>query len=108
MPKRTCRTYNLAFKANVVYDSICGDSALADLSARFEVHPNQIQFWKKQAVDGPNLLLQRKNRIRVLTTDVGRRILQAQAAGEVGVNRNDPELETIWINCPVFPSYPNS
>ena len=37
MPKRTRRTHIPAFKAKVAL----GDSALADLATRFEVHPNQ-------------------------------------------------------------------
>ena len=50
MPKRTRRTHSPAFKAKVAL-ALHGDSTLADLAARFEVHPNQIQSWKKQAVD---------------------------------------------------------
>ena len=51
MPKRTRRTHSPAFKAKVALAALRGDSTLADLAARFEVHPNQIQSWKRQAVD---------------------------------------------------------
>ena len=44
MPKCTCRTRSPAFKAKVA------------LAARFEVHPNQIQSWKRHALEhGPEL-----------------------------------------------------
>ena len=45
MPKRT---RSPSFKAKVAFAAIRGDGTIADLAARFEVHPNQIQSWKRR------------------------------------------------------------
>ncbi len=51
MPKRTRRTHSPDFKAKAALAAIRGDSTIAELAARFEVHPDQIQSWKKQLID---------------------------------------------------------
>ena len=50
MAKR--RNFTAAFKAKVALDSLKGDQTLAELSARYKVHPNLITKWKRQAGDG--------------------------------------------------------
>jgi transposase len=50
MAKRTRRNHSPAFKAKVVLAALKGERTLAELAAQFDVHPNQIQDWKKQLV----------------------------------------------------------
>ncbi len=80
MPKRTRRTHSPAFKAKVAFAALRGDSTLADLAARFDVHPNQIQSWKRHALEhGPELFAQgrsapsgeREEEIKTLHAKIG-------------------------------------
>lgn len=57
------RKFDAAFKARVAMEAIRGESTLAELAGRYQVHPNQITKWKKQALEGlPGLFAdKRKN-----------------------------------------------
>jgi len=50
--RRKRRNHSPLFKAKVALAAVKGDRTMADLCKRFEVHPNQIQTWKKQLLEG--------------------------------------------------------
>ena len=48
MTRRKRRNHSTSFKAKVALAAICGDRTMAELAEHFDVHPNQIQDWKKR------------------------------------------------------------
>lgn len=49
---RKGRKFTPAFRAKDALAAIRGEGMLAELADRFEVHPNQVATWKKQATEG--------------------------------------------------------
>ena len=58
---RERRKHSPAFKAKVALEAMKGEQTVAELAARFEVHPNQIQTWKKALADGAAALIDHGN-----------------------------------------------
>ena len=58
MTKRKRRNHSPSFKAKVAMAAIRGDRTLVELSQHFDVHPNQIQDWKKRLVSDAEQLFE--------------------------------------------------
>jgi len=44
------RNHDKAFKAKVALEALREDKTIQELAKKFELHPNQIALWKKQAI----------------------------------------------------------
>jgi len=48
--KKERKSYTAAYKAKVALEAIKGQRTINEIASAFEVHPNQVIQWKKQAV----------------------------------------------------------
>lgn len=45
------RTFTAEFKAKVAVEAIKGQRTLSEIAQRYEIHPNQVSAWKRQAME---------------------------------------------------------
>lgn len=48
---KTRRRFSAEFKAKVALEAIRGEQSINELAARYELHPNMITTWKRQAIE---------------------------------------------------------
>jgi len=52
MSKKTRRRFDAQLKAKVTLEALREEATIAELAAKYHLHPNQIYAWKKQLLDG--------------------------------------------------------
>jgi transposase len=45
------RKHTAEFKAKIALEALQGDKTLVEIAAQYELHPKQIQIWRKQLLD---------------------------------------------------------
>ena len=60
--KKTRRKFSAAFKAKVAIEALKERETLAELSKRFEVHPNMISKWKQEFLEHSTEVFEKKNK----------------------------------------------
>ena len=45
------KTYEAVFKAKVAIEAIKGEKTIAKIASHYQVHPNRISQWKRQAME---------------------------------------------------------
>ena len=57
--KRKRRNHSPSFKAKVALAAVRGDKTMPELAEQFDVHPNQIQDWRRKLLDQAGQLFDR-------------------------------------------------
>jgi len=60
MKKR--QSFDKAFKAKVVLEALREELTIQEIARKFDVHPNQISLWKKQAIESLPEIFERPNK----------------------------------------------
>jgi transposase len=60
MKKR--QSFDKAFKAKVVLEALREELTIQEIAKKYDVHPNQIGLWKKQAIENLPDLFERPNK----------------------------------------------
>lgn len=61
MSKRKRRNHPPSFKAEVAITAIRGDKTMVEIAQEYDVHPNQIQEWKKRLMSEAEQLFENNN-----------------------------------------------
>ena len=55
------KQHSPSFKAKVAVEAVKGEETVAELASRFQVHPSQIQTWKRVLLEGAARVFERGN-----------------------------------------------
>ena len=85
--KRT--SYNASTKAKIAFEAAKQEETIAQISSKFEVHPNQISRWKKHLLDNLPSLFSSNHKKKEQDTEK----LQSELYQKIG----QLEVELDWL-----------
>ena len=93
------RKHSPAFKAKVALEAVKGEETVAQLAARYEVHPGQIQAWKKALVEGASVVFGNGKELK------GRNDVALVArSGRRGDRARQARQGLVWLACAERPT----
>lgn len=87
MGRRSKRNFSDAFKSKVALAAIKEEGTQAQLSSRFDVHPNMISKWKREALEGIRESFSNGTKIKHVPEEQQIKTLRAKI-GELVVERD--------------------
>lgn len=72
------KSFTAAFKSKVAIEAIKGHKTISELASEFEVHPTQINNWKKQLLEGSTQVFNSKKEQQNKSAETEREQLYAQ------------------------------
>jgi len=94
------RTFSSEFKSRVVRTALREDKTLAQLASEFDVHPNQITEWKKQAIDSlPDIFSKKQKHDQQDNQQLIDRLYRQIGELQVDVNWMKKKSRELGIDC---------
>lgn len=87
MSRRKVKKYSPQLKARVALEAIKGEKSLSELAAEYEINPNLIYKWKKQALEGLVTIFDSNHKSKEKDYEAEIKRLQAKI-GELVVERD--------------------
>lgn len=54
------KTYDSKFKSRVALEALRGEQTVAEIAGKYQIHPNQVQQWKKKLMESASEVFQTK------------------------------------------------
>ena len=54
------KSHDSKFKSRVALEAVRGELTVAEITGKYQIHPNQVQQWKKKLMEGASEIFQSK------------------------------------------------